>query len=129
MHMSFQSPTGRYVVALSLAATAFALAGCGDEARERGVAQVDQQRLEQAATEPGEWMSNGRTYDEQRFSPLADIAEANVGRLALTAEYSFPTALGQEATPIVVDGIMYVSSDWSVVHAFDAATGQLLWEL
>lgn len=125
MHKPFRNLIDSHLVAVGLAA--LALASCGGEAGRSGVAQVDQKRLEQADNEPGEWMSNGRTYDEQRFSPLTDINETNVAQLGLAAEYSFPTALGQEATPIVVDGIMYVSSDWSVVHAFDAVTAKLLW--
>jgi quinohemoprotein ethanol dehydrogenase len=72
-------------------------------------------------------MSYGRTYDEQRFSPLTDVNDSNVNQLGLEWSFDLDTARGQEATPIVVDGVMYISTAWSMVKAFDAATGKLLW--
>ena len=106
----------------------FSLIGCGGESHKfESSARVDAQRLLAADQESGQWMSTGRTYDEQRFSPLALIHDGNVGELALESYYDIPTQLGQESTPIVVDGIMYISTDWSVVSAHDARTGELLW--
>ena len=74
-----------------------------------------------------DWPMHGRTSDEQRFSPLAQIDQANVQRLGLAWYHEFDTDRGQEATPIVVDGTLYVSTAWSKVFAFDAATGRPLW--
>jgi PQQ-dependent dehydrogenase (methanol/ethanol family) len=90
-------------------------------------AQVDTTRLLAADSEPGNWMSHGRTYDEQRFSPLTQVDTNNVTGLGLDWSFDFPTNRGIEATPIVVDGIMYVTSSWSMVFALDAKTGRLLW--
>jgi len=86
---------------------------------------VDGRRIEAAA--PGEWLSYGRTYDEQRFSPLKQIDRATVGRLGLAWWAEFDTDRGQEATPLVADGILYTTTAWSKVFAFDAKTGKRLW--
>jgi PQQ-dependent dehydrogenase (methanol/ethanol family) len=90
-------------------------------------AAVNAERLVQADNEPGNWMSHGRTYSEQRFSPLDRINESNVATLGLAWYHDLDTKLGQEATPIVVDGVMYVSTDLSKVKALNAATGEVLW--
>jgi alcohol dehydrogenase (cytochrome c)/quinohemoprotein ethanol dehydrogenase len=96
-------------------------------AKAAKAAAVDDQRLLAAADDGANWLTYGRTYDEQRFSPLASISDATVGQLGLTWSYDLDTARGQEATAIVVDGVMYVSTAWSMVKAFDAANGTLLW--
>jgi quinohemoprotein ethanol dehydrogenase len=73
-------------------------------------ADVDGARIIGADQEPGNWMSHGRTYSEQRFSPLKEINERNIGELGLAWYYDLDTDRGQEATPIVVDGVMYFTS-------------------
>ncbi|PZN33211.1 MAG: PQQ-dependent dehydrogenase, methanol/ethanol family [Proteobacteria bacterium] len=88
-------------------------------------ADVDAERL--VAGEPGQWLSHGRTYDEQRFSPLTQIDTENVAQLGLAWYADFDTRRGQESTPIVVDGVIYVSTAWSKVHAYDARSGKRLW--
>src|ERR1700723_359008 len=100
----------------------------GTQARE-GLkpADVNDARLSNADQEPGNWMSYGRTYNEQRFSPLKEVTDRNVGQLGLAWHYDLDTHRGQEATPIVVDGVMYFTSAWSKVFALNAATGALLW--
>lgn len=72
-------------------------------------------------------MTYGRTYDEQRFSPLNQINDRNVSQLGLAWYFDLDTQRGQEATPIVVDGVMYFTSAWSKVFALNAVSGQLLW--
>lgn len=94
----------------------------------RAMARVDGARLANADAEPGNWMSYGRTYSEQRYSPLDQVTDENVAELGLAWYYDLDTDRGQEATPIVVDGVMYVSTAWSKVKALDAATGELIWE-
>ena len=89
---------------------------------------VDAARLLAADTEPGNWMSTGRTWDEQRYSPLTGIDATNVARLGLAWFADLPTARGIQATPLVVDGVMYTTGAWSLVFAFDAANGKLLWQ-
>src|SRR5262245_57896593 len=90
-------------------------------------ADVDSARIIGADREPGNWMSHGRDYGEQRFSPLKEVNDQNIGSLGLAWYYDFDTDRGQESTPIIVDGVMYVTSAWSKVFALDAATGALLW--
>lgn len=88
---------------------------------------LDRSRISQADQELGNWLSHGRTYDEQRYSPLKAINANNVDQLGLSWSYEFPTARGKEATPLVVDGTLYVTGSWSVVFAFNAQSGELLW--
>jgi quinohemoprotein ethanol dehydrogenase len=88
---------------------------------------VNGARIVNADREPGNWMSHGRTYSEQRFSPLKDINDQNAGGLGLAWSFDLDTRRGQEATPIVVDGVMYFSTAWSKVVALNAATGARLW--
>ena len=89
--------------------------------------RVTEQRLLAAEGDGDNWLSHGRTYAEQRFSPLAEINEDTVGRLKLAFAVELDTNRGQEATPIVVDGVAYISTAWSKVMALDAATGEVLW--
>ncbi|MFC3101766.1 PQQ-dependent dehydrogenase, methanol/ethanol family [Altererythrobacter lauratis] len=100
-----------------------ALAAC--DPAEMGA--VDEARLLSAEDDPDNWLSHGRTYAEQRYSPLADINLDNVSQLGLAYAVELDTNRGQEATPIVVDGTMYVSTAWSKVMALNAATGEVLW--
>jgi quinohemoprotein ethanol dehydrogenase len=102
-------------------------AGCGDGSPGR----VDLARL-RGPDEPGQWLALGRTWRGDRFSPLARVDSANVATLGFAWEYDFRSRrgrveFGQEATPIVVDGTMYVSGPWGVVVALDAATGKERW--
>ena len=85
-------------------------------------------RISEAESEPQNWLSHGRTYKEQRFSPLDQINSENIDELGLHWFFDLDTQRGQEATPIVVDGNMYVSTAWSMVKALDAKTGKLLWQ-
>jgi len=107
---------------------ATALAACGVTGPDsRGPGNIDQERLLAAESDVDNWLSHGRTWEEQRFSPLTDINADNVGRLGLAWAVELGTNRGQEATPIVVDGVMYITTAWSKVMALDAATGKLLW--
>jgi PQQ-dependent dehydrogenase (methanol/ethanol family) len=119
----------RQLAAPGLILAALLAAGCQkrEVAAEIGQAAVDGERIINADSEPGSWMSHGRTYSEQRFSPLDAINTTNVGQLGLTWYADLDTNRGQEATPIVVDGVIYVTTAWSKVKAFDAKTGKPLW--
>lgn len=101
--------------------------GEGAVSAEAAPANVDHARIVEVDREPGEWMSHGRTYSEQRFSPLNDIDVDNVEGLGLAWAFDFPDKRGLEATPIVVDGVMYVSGAWSRVFAIDANSGRERW--
>ena len=107
---------------LSFVAGAIEPTGAGGSA-----ANVDAARIEGADQDSANWMTYGRTYSEQRFSPLSKITADNVGQLGLAWFADLETNRGQEATPLVIDGVMYISTAWSMVKAFDAKTGALLW--
>lgn len=79
------------------------------------------------AAAPGEWLGHGRDYAEQRFSPLTQVNTGNVKTLGLAWHYDFGDRQGLEATPIVHNGVVYVTTDFSEVWAFDARTGKKLW--
>ena len=89
--------------------------------------RVDTARIVAADGEPGNWLTHGRTYSEQRYSPLGAIDTQSVKRLGLAWSYDLEMNRGAEATPLVVDGVMYVTSAWSIVHAIDAGTGARRW--
>ena len=90
-------------------------------------ANVDAERLADAANDPNNWMSHGRTYAEERFSPLKQINDSNVQNLGLAWYFESDSTVGTEATPLVIDGVMYTTSTWNILHAFNAATGEELW--
>ena len=79
------------------------------------------------ATDNAEWSNIGFDAKEQRHSPLDKINENNVGELGIAWFKDLPDARGQEATPVVVDGKLYITTAWSKVFAYDAKTGKELW--
>ena len=79
------------------------------------------------AAPEGEWLSYGRDYGEQRFSPLTQITDSNVKQLGLAWFADIETTRGQEATPLMHDGVLYVTTSWSLVKAYDARTGAPKW--
>jgi quinohemoprotein ethanol dehydrogenase len=99
--------------------------GTGSQGPAERLAYVDEARI--MASSDHEWPSHGRGYDEQRYSPLAQITTDNVADLGLAWWWDTQTTRGLQATPIVVDGVMFTTSSWSVVQAHDARTGELLW--
>jgi len=88
---------------------------------------VTAERLAAADRVPGNWYTLGRDARQDYFSPLASIDATNVGRLGFAWAYDLGTARGQEATPIIVDGVMYTSGYVGIVYAIDAATGKEIW--
>jgi len=73
------------------------------------------------------WAMTGFNYNEQRHSPLTQINDSNVQDLGIAWFADLPDARGQEATPVVVDGKMFISTAWSKVFSYDAKTGKPLW--
>ena len=92
------------------------------------MAAVSDTRIAGAAAEPGQWLTYGGTYTEQRFSPLKQIDTTSVARLGLAWFADYDTNLQQEGSPLYIDGVVYVSTAWSKVYAYDAKTGAQLWQ-
>ncbi|MEP7312039.1 MAG: PQQ-dependent dehydrogenase, methanol/ethanol family [Pseudomonadota bacterium] len=88
---------------------------------------VDDAALAAAANSADEWLTVGRDYAETHYSPLKQIDSSNIGRLALAWAYDTQSLRGLEATPLVANGVLYASTDWSNVFALDARTGRELW--
>src|SRR5258706_6712864 len=105
----------------------FESAGAAGSPAAGSPANVDAARIVQADHDAGNWMTYGRTYSEQRFSPLSQISADNVKQLGLAWYADLDTNRGQEATPLVIDGVLYVSTAWSMVKAYDAKSGRRLW--
>jgi quinohemoprotein ethanol dehydrogenase len=91
------------------------------------VGMIDDERINNAASEPDLWLAYGRDYYEQRFSPLNTINRDSVDRLNLAWARDMGTNFALEATPIMVDGILFFTTSFSVVHAVDAKTGEAIW--
>ncbi len=104
-----------------IAAASLSLAGCDSTGDG-----VTGQMIE--AGPESEWLSYGGDYSEQRFSPLDQINADSISDLGLAWYADMDTARGQEATPLIIDGSLYVTTAWSKVKAYNAATGELLWE-
>jgi alcohol dehydrogenase (cytochrome c) len=89
--------------------------------------RVDNQRLLRAPNDENNWLMYGRDYGNQRFSPLDEINRENVRNLVPV--WSFQTGVpdGLHASPLVIDGVIYLSTAWNHVFAIDARTGAELW--
>jgi len=104
------------------------LVGCGELFEDESAGGITAAALVGAGEDHANWITHGRTYSEQRFSPLDQVNTETVGDLGLAWFADMDTGRGQEATPLVIDGKLYVTTAWSKVKAFDAATGEALWE-
>ena len=118
---------GRTRIAIAAAAIAVAVAGCDDSAGGRPAGWIDGPRLAAVQGEPENWLTLGRDAGETHFSPLDRINQSNVGELGFAWAYHTHTNRGLEATPIVVDGVLYTTGNWGKVYALDAATGGERW--
>jgi quinohemoprotein ethanol dehydrogenase len=88
---------------------------------------VDDTYLLNADNTPENWVTHGKNYAEDRFSSLTQINKENVGKLGLAWVLNLETTRGIEATPLVVDGIMFLTGPWSKVFAVNARTGKMIW--
>ena len=89
-------------------------------------AQVPFSRIVSADTEPGNWLTYSRTLDGHRYSPLTEINAGNVANLRVKWAYQFADAR-TEVSPIVVDGILYVTGP-NYAAAIDGRSGRSLWQ-
>ena len=96
-------------------------------AQTKARGQVTEKRLANADSEPGQWFTTGRNSGNAHYSALTQINKSNVGRLGLAWDYDTHTIRSLEATPIVVDGVMYTSGSVGQVYTLDAETGKELW--
>src|SRR5712672_1150915 len=119
--------THQHLVRRAVVALILCFAAIEPVSAQGPAANVDDARITRADQDSANWMTYGRTYSEQRFSPLARITADTVKRLGLAWYADLDTNRGQEATPLVIDGVLYVSTAWSMVKAFDAKTGRRLW--
>jgi len=89
--------------------------------------QIDTKRLLAADRHPDQWLTSGRDFGKSHYSPLDQINKDNVNRLGFAWDYDTHTVRSLEATPIVVDGVMYASGSIGQVYALDAKTGKEIW--
>jgi quinohemoprotein ethanol dehydrogenase len=128
-------------LSVALALSAALLTGAASTAHAQAAAQskgsaahikaatqkVDGSFIRKNAAATNDWPSYGLDYAETRFSKLKQINDGNVKQLGLAWSYNLESTRGVEATPLIVDGIMYVTASWSVVHAVDVRTGKRIW--
>src|SRR5512139_115512 len=118
---------------LAVFTLAAALGACGTRnapqpAAKSAPAAVDDARIARAVAEPQNWLVHGGNQQAHRYSGLDQITADNISRLKPAWFLEFDTYRGQEATPIVVDGVIYVTTAWSKVYAVDAKSGKALWQ-
>jgi quinohemoprotein ethanol dehydrogenase len=94
----------------------------------RITSRVDDDRLSAADGIPGDWLTHGRNYYEDRFSKLDQINKSNIENLGLAWSLDLGTKRGIEATPLVADGILFLTGSWSIVYAVNARDGSLIWK-
>ena len=117
-----------FTVATHLALPALAQPDKGSAEHIRAVTTaVDGRMIEANRSQTKDWPTVGLDYAETRFSQLKQIDTSNVKNLGLVWSYPLESIRGVEATPLVVDGVMYVTAPWSIVHAIDVRTGKPLW--
>ena len=110
-----------------------ALMSCGkshpatESRRSQHLGWVDAARLARTEAEPDEWVSPGRDAGGTYFSPLSQINEHSVEKLGFAWQYALGTSRGLEATPVVVDGVMFAVGNLGRVYALNAATGARIW--
>ncbi len=127
--------TTRSWMALAGMAAAVALAASGGvraqtEAEQReapAFSPVTPERLVNADAEPHNWLMYSGNYMAQRYSGLDQIDRRNVGDLEIAWVYQLAVLDRAETTPLVVDGVMYITESPSTVIAVDAATGRPYW--
>jgi len=94
--------------------------------RETEATSVDDEAMaDEAAGE--NWLAFGRTYSEQRFSPLVQINDGNVRSLGVDWYMDLPNARGLVSTPLVVDGVLYFVESMNRIRAVDATSGKQIW--
>jgi alcohol dehydrogenase (cytochrome c) len=122
-----QTKNMRHPGILSSALCATWLAAGAVQAAEPAHTPVTDKMLVEAHKEANNWLMAGRDYAGTRYSPLAKINTKSVKRLVPVYSFALGTLDAQNTTPIVVDGIMYVTASHGKIYAVNAATGRELW--
>jgi quinohemoprotein ethanol dehydrogenase len=112
---------------IQLVSTTYAKADAQSQPSSSDRGRIDQARMANADADPGQWLTVGRDTGQTYFSPLTGINKDNVKSLGFAWQYQLETNRGLEASPIVVDGIMYSVGNFGRVYALNAATGELIW--
>ncbi len=111
----------RHLLGVAALAALYGLSpGCGTVERDGGAATP-------AAAPDTQWTLHGNDVGEQRYSALAQVNRDNVADLGLAWSFDLPTRRGVEATPLMVNGTLYVTGSWSIVYALDPVTGKQKW--
>lgn len=112
-----------------LASTTLAKVRAGEPLRtsSRSISQNQGAQTRSGDVPGDQWSAIGGDWRGRYYSPLDSINAKNAQRLGFAWQYSLGTSRGMEATPVVVDGVMYTSGLWGHVYALDAATGKPLW--
>jgi quinohemoprotein ethanol dehydrogenase len=115
----------RLILGLIVAAgvAAYSQTGAGATVASTGTAA--------AGHNPGnvEWTQHGGNPDEQRYSKLNQVTVDNVGQLGLAWYAEMSERGGYQSTPLMIDGVLYVTAPWSSLYAFDAKSGKQLWKV
>jgi len=98
-----------------------------DESSAEPVGTVDQKALLEADGNTGNWLMYGRTYNAHRYSPIKQINKENVKELVPVWTFQTGVLDGFECTPLVIDGVMYITTPWNHAFAVDCKTGSPLW--
>ena len=112
------------MAAVAMAVSVFGCTGGGSGGADGGKAWS---QLLDESKNPDDWVTYGGTFDEQRFSKLTQISDKTVGSLGLVWSSEFDTNRAQESTPLEYGGVIYTTTAWSKVYAYDAKSGKMLW--
>ena len=96
--------------------------------KQKHFINADDAMIANAAQHPGEWLTHGLNYAEDRYSLLTQINKENVSSLGLAWVTNLESKRGLEATPLIADGMMYVTGVWSKVYAINAKDGKIIWQ-
>ncbi len=114
-----QNYAKRWLLALLLSTPAALALAAGNVTEERVLAE---------SHTGNNWFVKGGSFRGDHFSPLLEINERNVSDLGLAWFTNLPVADGISATPVVVDGVIYISGAYSLVFAIDAKSGDTIWQ-
>ena len=137
LNMRLKADKSSLLFSLLLSGLFTTLAGCNEQrdSIDKPKAQpsvsnaghIDRARLLAIEREEGAWLTGGRDYQQSYYSPLKKINKHNINQLGFAWQYSIDTTHGFEATPIVVDGVMFSSGPMGAVYAIDAKAGIERW--